>query len=173
MGLFAPQPVGIFPDQGYKLFLMHWQADSLPLSHQGNPLTVFPPKFLPWNGMSSHQVCFRVNVLGSPSLAVFLLLRQSISVLELVAGGIPCSSPVSRLPPNCPLLSGAPLLSRLPLGLYASRSGAWWQWHSAWLTVPWPLLSPTFIRSVIYRISFHLSICFHPFCKRFLTLLIW
>ena len=26
---------GIFPDQGSKLCLLHWQADSLPLSHQG------------------------------------------------------------------------------------------------------------------------------------------
>ena len=26
---------GIFPDQGWDLCLLHWQADSLPLSHQG------------------------------------------------------------------------------------------------------------------------------------------
>ena len=28
---------GIFPTQGLNLRLLHWQADSLPLSHQGNP----------------------------------------------------------------------------------------------------------------------------------------
>ena len=28
---------GIFPDQGSYLCLLHWQADSLPLSHQGSP----------------------------------------------------------------------------------------------------------------------------------------
>ena len=28
---------GISPDQGWNLCLRHWQADSLPLSHQGNP----------------------------------------------------------------------------------------------------------------------------------------
>ena len=28
---------GIFPDQGSDLCLLHWQADSLPLSHQGSP----------------------------------------------------------------------------------------------------------------------------------------
>ena len=28
---------GILPDQGSNLCLLHWQADSLPLSHQGNP----------------------------------------------------------------------------------------------------------------------------------------
>ena len=28
---------GIFPDQGLKLCLLHWQVNSLPLSHQGRP----------------------------------------------------------------------------------------------------------------------------------------
>ena len=28
---------GIFPTQGLNLFLLHWQADSLPLSHLGSP----------------------------------------------------------------------------------------------------------------------------------------
>ena len=32
---------GIFPDQGSSLCLLHWQADSVPLSHQGNPLFHF------------------------------------------------------------------------------------------------------------------------------------
>ena len=30
---------GIFPDQGLNPCLLHWQADSLPLSHQGKPST--------------------------------------------------------------------------------------------------------------------------------------
>ena len=29
---------GTFPDQGSNPHLLHWQVDSLPLSHQGNPL---------------------------------------------------------------------------------------------------------------------------------------
>ena len=29
---------GVFPYQGSNLCLLHWQADSLPLSHQGSPL---------------------------------------------------------------------------------------------------------------------------------------
>ena len=29
---------GIFPDQGSNSCPLHWQADSLPLSHQGSPL---------------------------------------------------------------------------------------------------------------------------------------
>ena len=28
---------GIFPDQGWNLYLLHWQVNSLPLSHQGSP----------------------------------------------------------------------------------------------------------------------------------------
>ena len=32
---------GIFPDPGSNPCLLHWQADSLPLSHQGSPLSVF------------------------------------------------------------------------------------------------------------------------------------
>ena len=30
---------GIFPDQGSNPCFLHWQVDSLPLSHQGNPIT--------------------------------------------------------------------------------------------------------------------------------------
>ena len=32
---------GIFPDEGSNLRLLHWQADSLPLGHLGNPCTHF------------------------------------------------------------------------------------------------------------------------------------
>ena len=31
----------IFPDQGWNLCLLHWQADSLPLSHQRSPRSCF------------------------------------------------------------------------------------------------------------------------------------
>ena len=33
----CPAACGIFPDQGSNLYLLRWQADSLPLSHQGSP----------------------------------------------------------------------------------------------------------------------------------------
>ena len=36
-GLVAPWHVGIFPGQELNLFLLYWQVDSLPLSHQGSP----------------------------------------------------------------------------------------------------------------------------------------
>ena len=31
---------GIFPDQGLNLCPLHWQADSLPLDHQGSPVVI-------------------------------------------------------------------------------------------------------------------------------------
>ena len=36
LGLSCSEPCGIFRDQGSNLCLMHWQADSLPLNHQGS-----------------------------------------------------------------------------------------------------------------------------------------
>ena len=39
-GLSFSKACGIFPDQGSNLRLLHWQVDSLPLSHQGSA-----PKF--------------------------------------------------------------------------------------------------------------------------------
>ena len=43
-GLSCSTACRIFPDQGsnlHLLCLLHWQADSLPLSHQGSPRLVF------------------------------------------------------------------------------------------------------------------------------------
>lgn len=37
-GLINLVACGIFSDQGSNLHLLDWQADSLPLSHQGSPL---------------------------------------------------------------------------------------------------------------------------------------
>ena len=39
--LSYPKACGVFLDQGANLCLLHWQADSLPLSHQGNPRCLF------------------------------------------------------------------------------------------------------------------------------------
>ena len=36
-GLSCSKACGIFPHQGSNPCLLHWQADSLPLSHQGSP----------------------------------------------------------------------------------------------------------------------------------------
>ena len=40
-GLSCSVACGNFLDQGSNLCLLHWQADSLPLSHQGGPRFVF------------------------------------------------------------------------------------------------------------------------------------
>ena len=39
-GLSCPRACGIFPDQALNPSLLHWQADSLPLSHWGCPTPV-------------------------------------------------------------------------------------------------------------------------------------
>ena len=36
-GLTCSEACGIVPDQGLNPCLLHWQADSNPLSHQGSP----------------------------------------------------------------------------------------------------------------------------------------
>ena len=40
-GLRCSTARGTFPDQGLKPRLLHWQVDSLPLSHKGSPLYNF------------------------------------------------------------------------------------------------------------------------------------
>ena len=37
---------GIFPTQGLNSHLLHWQADSLPLSHQGSPVSYLWPTII-------------------------------------------------------------------------------------------------------------------------------
>ena len=44
-GLSHSKPRGIFPDQGLSPCLLHWQADSYPLGHQGSPAQVLTIKF--------------------------------------------------------------------------------------------------------------------------------
>ena len=39
--LSSSMACGIFLDQGSNQYLLHWQADSLPLSHQGSPYLLF------------------------------------------------------------------------------------------------------------------------------------
>ena len=40
-GLSCSEACGIFLDQKSKLGLLHWQVESLPLSHQGSPIFAF------------------------------------------------------------------------------------------------------------------------------------
>ena len=50
-----------FPDQGWNLRLLHWQMESLPLSHQGSPET---DTFL-----SNHKKARCTPRLGEPELS--------------------------------------------------------------------------------------------------------
>ena len=45
-GLSCSAACGVFLDEGSKPCLLHWQADSLPLSHQGSPISYFEVPFL-------------------------------------------------------------------------------------------------------------------------------
>ena len=40
-GLSCPAACGTFPQQRRNPRLLHWQTDSLPLSHQGSPVIIF------------------------------------------------------------------------------------------------------------------------------------
>ena len=40
-GLSGPTTCGVFPDQGWNLCPLPWQADSEPLDHQGSPVGLF------------------------------------------------------------------------------------------------------------------------------------
>ena len=40
-GLGCITACGIFPNQGSNTYPLHWQTDSLPLSHQGSPIPFF------------------------------------------------------------------------------------------------------------------------------------
>ena len=78
--LVALLPCGIFPDQKSNLCLLHWQADSLPLSHQRNPLFRYLKTILflrkksgrEFFLASDQQFCYCVNQI------IFNLLCQEI-----------------------------------------------------------------------------------------------
>ena len=41
----------MFPDEGSNLSVLHWQADSLPLSHMGSPGKLLLRELIPWFGL--------------------------------------------------------------------------------------------------------------------------
>ena len=59
----CPMACGIFPDQGLNPWLLHWQADSQPLDHQGRPkeqITVLKILTLTWIGGKMKMEIWRV-----------------------------------------------------------------------------------------------------------------
>ena len=68
-GLSCSAACGIFPDEGSNPCPLHWQADSQPLCHQGNPSiaswtplspSVVEPKFMCPTHSEAKQVCVYV-----------------------------------------------------------------------------------------------------------------
>ena len=62
-GLPFPSP-GDLPDPGWNLHLLHWQADSLPLSHLGSPLSRYRRALNPETHQINH---FSSHYLNPPS----------------------------------------------------------------------------------------------------------
>ena len=57
-GFSCSAACGLLPDQGLNLCLLHWQADSLPLSHQEKPSSSSLPEVLsPLLGCLPPQTC--------------------------------------------------------------------------------------------------------------------
>ena len=92
-GLSCSAACGIFSDQGSNPCLLHWQADSLPLSHQGSPERCFLDQIatnttaprVKWgsNSMTIHQGTSVRQELPHTSHSV-LLRASSVSVFSHV-----------------------------------------------------------------------------------------
>ena len=63
----SPEACGIFPDQELNLCLLHWQEDSLPLSHQGSPHLI--------NSFPHHKTFKHLNIV-TMSLQVSFLFKR-------------------------------------------------------------------------------------------------
>ena len=61
-GLLFPLLQGIFLTQGLNPHVLHWQADSLPLSHQGSPLFVDASPFIVKTRHENTMRCPVVNI---------------------------------------------------------------------------------------------------------------
>ena len=112
---------GIFPTQGLNLHLLHWQVDSLPLSQQGSPFSLYKTtnetyfSWWLWKSVRSHRVW---HTGGAPSILTPTSSRDIIQIgvsskreKKMDEGGDPGSPPllvsnwqfVSKL---CSLLRG-------------------------------------------------------------------
>ena len=83
-GVPLPSP-GIFPDQGSNLYLLHWQADSLPLNHRGSLLFSFPKFYLVLSQISLvslYSFCFSAHTL---CLAIFFPQNYEMPIFLLIS----------------------------------------------------------------------------------------
>ena len=86
-GLSCSKACGILPDQGSNPCLLHWQADSLPLSHQGSPGSVLDTCCCP---LRSSQSYVRLILTVSPS-------ERSTQIIPSKQGSPPTQSPLDRI----------------------------------------------------------------------------
>ena len=78
----------IFSTQGLKSHLLHWQMDSLPLSHLGSPLPILPPSLIP-------EHCSLISLLWSLTAPLSNVISPSCHILGL---GLPQRSrPIQAL----------------------------------------------------------------------------
>ena len=92
-GLICSTACGIFPDQELKPCLLHWQVDSLPLSHQGSPVQFSSVV------QSCPTLCDRVNR-SMPGLPIHHKLLEFIQTHAHRVG--------VAIQPSHPLLSSSP-----------------------------------------------------------------
>ena len=129
-GLSHPEECGIFPDQGLNLCLLHWQADSLPLSHQGSPFHLLlttdlfqGDPFLP--PLFPHQPSATKSVFSSippaPHVPHRVLAPRSQALLWAVSSaGLPSSGHTLLLRPSRAAAQGSLLLCSVPCTLSPS-----------------------------------------------------
>ena len=72
-GLSCSEACGIFSNQGLNQGLLHWQADSLPLSHQESPV------FLNNNEIEYHQLFSKLSM-HSPALIKYLWQQVALQI---------------------------------------------------------------------------------------------
>ena len=72
-GLSCSEACGVFSNQGWNQCLLHWQADSLPLSHQESPI------FLNNNEVEYHQLFSKLSM-HSPALVKYLWQQVALQI---------------------------------------------------------------------------------------------
>ena len=96
-----PFPPGILSNQGLNphiLYLLHWQADSLPLSHLGSPVI----RFSSVQSLSRVRLCDPMNR-STPGLPVYHQLPESTQThVHRVGDAIQPSQPLSSPSPPAP-----------------------------------------------------------------------
>ena len=85
-GLSSSVACGLFLDRGSNLCLLDWQANSLPLSHQGGPSLIgFYDVFLSFLFFNVLWICSRVMVCGYYEFCIKRLINNMVFSLMLAS----------------------------------------------------------------------------------------